>query len=95
MVRSSCSQAVKKAIQAQQTYLQQLMKTQRMRGVTAGNIFYSMIGESPQEMETEAPPSRAKKAGTAVRTLSTLECRQIKDMGSDVEQFARRVGYLV
>ena len=87
------------AVGTQNQYLSRLLETQRLRGVTAGEVFSSLLSSakpgipSPDEaMDTEPStlhPTRRKQP--ANRTLSTLESRIIENMDDDTDRFIRKV----
>lgn len=83
---------VKTAIQSRKPYLQQLVQTQRMRGVTSGVVFSSLLGEPNEPMETVGLSRRQQARNAAgTRTLSMLESRQIKHMEPDIDSFVKKV----
>ena len=87
------------AVGTQNQYLSRLLETQRLRGVTAGEVFSSLLSSakpgipSPDEaMDTEPStlrPTRRKQP--ANRTLSTLESRITENMNDDTDSFIRNV----
>ena len=87
------------AVGTQNQYLSRFLETQRLRGVTAGQVFSSLLSSTKPEipsheeaMDTEPStlrPTRRKQP--ANRTLSTLESRISENMDNDTDSFIRKV----
>lgn len=88
------------AVGSQKQYLSRLLDTQRLRGVTAGEVFSSYLQSTSTQssttteeaMETEPSGTRhVRRKQPANRTLSTLESRVRESMGEDTDGFIKNV----
>jgi len=67
------------------------METQRLRGVTKGDYFRSLLITQTKEEPTSILPAPVSRPA---RTLSMVESRQTLEMGSNASEFLTKVCHL-